>query len=93
MAGYGVTFLQEDLSVTILKQLGAVKDDTGLEFPKFDYVFALASVVDGRSKIDGDPVGVAVHLAIDSLFFLWQCNSRHGDLTLLKGALGSRLSR
>jgi hypothetical protein len=65
----------------------------GLEFPKFDYVFALSSVVGGRLKIDGDSHRVAVDLAIDSLFFLRQSNSRRGDPTLLEAALGSRLSR
>jgi UDP-glucose 4-epimerase len=65
-----VTFLHEDLTVTLLKQLGTYKADQ-VDLPCFDYVFHLASVVGGRTKIDGDPIGVAVDLAIDSLFFLW----------------------
>src|SRR5271165_327265 len=69
--GHAVTFLHEDLAVTMLKQLGVVENGAGVEFPNFDYVFALASVVGGRVKIDSDPIGVAVDLAIDSLFFLW----------------------
>ena len=40
-------------------------------FPPFDRVFALASIVGGRTKIDGDPVGVGMDLALDALFFLW----------------------
>lgn len=71
VAGRTVTFLHEDLAVTMLRQLGMVKNGPAIEFPKFDYVFALASVVGGRVKIDYDPIGVAVDLAIDSLFFLW----------------------
>ena len=76
VAGHAVTFLHEDMAVTMLKQLGVIKDGAGLEFPKFDYVFALASVVGGRVKIDTDPIGVAVDLAIDSLFFLWLARNR-----------------
>ena len=71
VGGHSVTFLHEDLAITMLRQLGVFKDGTVIEFPKFDYVFALASVVGGRTKIDYDPMGVAVDLAIDSLFFLW----------------------
>ena len=69
VGGHAVTFLQEDLSVTMLKQLGMFKNGAGMELPNFDYVFALASVVGGRLKIDNDPIGVAVDLAIDSFFF------------------------
>src|SRR5271165_4649313 len=76
VGGQVVTFLHEDLAVTMLKQLGVVKDGAVLEFPRFDYVFALASVVGGRVKIDGDPIGVAVDLAIDSLFFLWLARNK-----------------
>ena len=71
VAGHTVTFLHEDLAVTMLTQLGMVNNGSSVELPKFDYVFALASVVGGRVKIDYDPIGVAVDLAIDSLFFLW----------------------
>ena len=74
--GHSVTFFHEDLAVTMLRQLGMVKDGTVIEFPKFDYVFALASVVGGRVKIDYDPIGVAVDLAIDSLFFLWLARNK-----------------
>src|SRR5581483_5732980 len=70
-----VTFIHEDLTVTLLKQLGAYKEGQ-LDLPCFDYVFHLASVVGGRTKIDGDPIGVAVDLAIDSLFFLWLARRR-----------------
>lgn len=76
VGGHTVTFLQEDLSVTMLKQLGMFKHGAAMELPNFDYVFALASVVGGRLKIDYDPIGVAVDLAIDSLFFLWLARNK-----------------
>lgn len=64
------TFIHEDLSVTMLKQLGTIRGER-VDFPKFDFVFALASVVGGRATIEGDPMHVAVDLSIDALFFLW----------------------
>src|SRR5271169_3283208 len=48
--GQAVSFLQEDLAVTMLRRLGVVNHGPHFEFPKFDYVFALASVVGGRLK-------------------------------------------
>jgi UDP-glucose 4-epimerase len=68
--GRSVVFVHEDLAVTMLRQLGTIPEGR-LDVPPFDYVFALASVVGGRLKIDGDPMHVAVDLGIDSLFFLW----------------------
>ncbi len=68
--GRQVVFVHEDLAVTMLRQLGTIPEGR-LDFPALDYVFALASVVGGRLKIDGDPMHVAVDLGIDSLFFLW----------------------
>lgn len=38
---------------------------------KFDLVIHLAAVVGGRMKIEGDPLGVATDLAIDSDMFQW----------------------
>jgi nucleoside-diphosphate-sugar epimerase len=64
-----LTFLHEDVAVTMLKQLGKIP--ARYDFPKFDYVFHLASVVGGRAVIDGDPMYVAVDLGLDALFFLW----------------------
>lgn len=73
--GQTVTFLHEDLSVTLLRSLGKIPGG-GPEFPSFDHVYALASVVGGRAKIDGDPIGVGVDLAIDAIFFLWLVRNR-----------------
>ena len=61
----------EDLAVTLLRQLGRIPNPDGTVLPGFDYVYALASVVGGRTKIDGDPIGVGIDLAIDAIFFLW----------------------
>jgi UDP-glucose 4-epimerase len=66
-----VKFIREDLTVFLLKQLGTIGGSERIELPPFEYVFALASIVGGRSKIDGDPIGVGVDLAIDALFFQW----------------------
>jgi len=74
--GRTVTFLKEDATVTFLKQLGTIRSQPRPVFPVFDSVFALASVVGGRAKIDGDPIGVGIDLAIDALFFLWLVRNR-----------------
>ena len=42
---------------------------------KFSDVFHFAAIVGGRAKIDGDPIMVALDLAIDAEFFYWI--SRH----------------
>jgi nucleoside-diphosphate-sugar epimerase len=43
----------------------------GLEIPRFNDVFHFAAIVGGRAKIDGDPMAVALDLAIDAEFFYW----------------------
>jgi nucleoside-diphosphate-sugar epimerase len=45
--------------------------------PCFSDLFHLASIVGGRSMIDGDPMLVGFDLAIDSTLFLWL--TRHRD--------------
>ncbi|MFZ1292139.1 MAG: NAD-dependent epimerase/dehydratase family protein [Melioribacteraceae bacterium] len=42
-----------------------------LNFTKFNDVFHFAAIVGGRAKIDGDPLAVALDLAIDAEFFHW----------------------
>ena len=71
-----VKFIREDLAVFLLRQLGIIDGSERVQLPPFDYVFALASIVGGRSKIDGDPLGVGVDLAIDALFFQWLARNR-----------------
>ncbi len=41
------------------------------DLPSFDYVFHLASIVGGRELIEGNPIKIAVDLAIDSIFLNW----------------------
>ena len=76
-----VNFLHEDLAVTMLKQLGTIPssapNSAKVPLPEFDYVFALASIVGGRLKIDGDPIAVAADLAIDALFFAWLTRNKN----------------
>ncbi|NIK91366.1 NAD-dependent epimerase/dehydratase family protein [Mangrovimonas sp. CR14] len=50
-----------------------VKYNLGVD--RFADVFHFAAIVGGRAKIDGDPIQVALDLAIDSEFFYWV--SRH----------------
>lgn len=40
-------------------------------FDTFDYAYHFAAIVGGRAKIDGDPMMVALDLAIDAEFFYW----------------------
>ena len=47
----------------------------GLGIEKFHDVYHFAAIVGGRAKIDGDPIMVALDLAIDAEFFYWI--SRH----------------
>lgn len=42
-----------------------------LDIPRFTDVFHFAAIVGGRAKIDGDPMMVALDLAIDAEFFYW----------------------
>lgn len=44
--------------------------------PDFSDIFHLASIVGGRSMIDGDPMLVGFDLAIDSTLFLWLTRQR-----------------
>jgi UDP-glucose 4-epimerase len=48
-----------------------------LELPVFGDIFHLASIVGGRSLIDGDPLLVATDLGIDAAFFLWLSRFPH----------------
>lgn len=43
----------------------------GLNITHFEDVFHFAAIVGGRAKIDGDPMMVALDLAIDAEFFYW----------------------
>jgi len=48
----------------------------GIEVNGFADVYHFAAIVGGRAKIDGDPMMVALDLAIDAEFFYWICRSK-----------------
>ena len=51
-----------------------------LSEPDFDDVFHLAAVVGGRAVIDGNPMAVAIDLALDALCFNWAVEKKPGRL-------------
>ncbi|MCG6188135.1 NAD-dependent epimerase/dehydratase family protein [Maribellus maritimus] len=71
-------FLKEDFR-NVLHWLGEdaewFNNHFELDFEKFHDVYHFAAIVGGRAKIDGDPIMVALDLAIDAEFFYWI--SRH----------------
>lgn len=77
---YGVEprfiFLQEDARAT-LRELSRDEDffrkKTGFPAGRIHDVFHFAAIVGGRAKIDGDPMTVALDLAIDAEMFHWVC--------------------
>lgn len=60
---------------TFLRKITAKPDllhEYGLtSFQRFNDVFHFAAIVGGRAKIEGDPMMVALDLAIDAEFFYW----------------------
>lgn len=66
-----VVFIQDDVLSFLAGQLRLGSVYGLVRLPKFDDVFHLASVVGGRAVIEGDPMAVAIDLAIDSIFFRW----------------------
>ncbi len=69
-------FIHDDFR-NFLREMGQnpnwVQETYGLEFDKFEDVFHFAAIVGGRAVIDGDPMMVALDLAIDAEFFFWVC--------------------
>jgi UDP-glucose 4-epimerase len=47
------------------------KNSFGIDIVDWDDVFHFAAIVGGRAMIDGDPMKVALDLAIDAEFFYW----------------------
>lgn len=84
----GLTYFGEDERMIFLKAdaqviFDALLDDPewfasayGLEIPRFKDVFHFAAIVGGRATIDGDPMKVALDLAIDATFFKWVCEHK-----------------
>jgi len=71
-----VMFLRDDALAFFLRQIHTANGSDAIRLPEFDEVYALASVVGGRKKIDGDPMEVAIDLGIDAAFFLWAVRNR-----------------
>jgi nucleoside-diphosphate-sugar epimerase len=69
--GQKVVFIQDDALSFLTGQLRLGNAFGLIKLPRFDDVFHLASVVGGRAVIEGDPMAVAIDLAIDSIFFRW----------------------
>jgi nucleoside-diphosphate-sugar epimerase len=53
-----------------------LKANYQLDIEHFSDVFHFAAIVGGRAKIDGDPMMVALDLAIDAEFFYWVCRQK-----------------
>jgi nucleoside-diphosphate-sugar epimerase len=51
-------------------------EEYGLPIGRFADVFHFSAIVGGRAKIDGDPMLVALDLAIDAEFFYWAVRHR-----------------
>ncbi len=72
-------FIQQDFRET-LRELADTpryfQDRFGIALEKFSDVFHFAAIVGGRAKIDGDPMMVALDLAIDAEFFYWICRHK-----------------
>jgi len=61
-------------------ELGVLPPTGFPRLPAFDEVYHLASIVGGRLVIDGNPLAVALDMAIDSYFFLWAAQARPGRI-------------
>lgn len=55
----------------LLEKPDFLQTDLKLNTHKFNDVYHFAAIVGGRAKIDGDPMMVALDLAIDAEFFYW----------------------
>jgi UDP-glucose 4-epimerase len=78
-----IVFINEDFreSLRLLnKNDGSFAKKYNLPTEQFDKVFHFAAIVGGRSKIDGDPMMVALDLSIDAEFFYWICKTKQGNV-------------
>jgi UDP-glucose 4-epimerase len=74
-----VLFIKEDVREVLRWMNGGLSFyGERFKFPvdKFNDVFHFAAIVGGRAKIDGDPMAVALDLAIDAEMFYWVCRSK-----------------
>jgi len=71
-----MVFLKADIRVileALIENPNYLNEEYGLKIDSFKDVFHFAAIVGGRATIDGDPMKVALDLAIDALFFRWIC--------------------
>lgn len=76
-------FLKQDFRKMLddmLHQTDYIFGLTGLALKQFSDVFHFAAIVGGRAVIDGDPMKVALDLAIDAEFFYWASRHRPGRI-------------
>tara|TARA_B100000989_G_scaffold138440_1_gene102927 strand:- start:2453 stop:3502 length:1050 start_codon:yes stop_codon:yes gene_type:complete len=71
-----IIFINEDIRSILnglIEREDYLYEHFALEIDHFTDVFHFAAIVGGRATIDGDPMKVALDLAIDALFFRWTC--------------------
>jgi nucleoside-diphosphate-sugar epimerase len=66
-------FINIDLISILISELNRQSKFLDLKLPQFNEIYHLASIVGGRTVIDGDPLLVGIDLAIDSIFFFMGC--------------------
>lgn len=71
-------FIQDDIRQVLreMENLPQFFKQKGWNVDRFGDVFHFAAIVGGRAKIDGDPMMVALDLAIDAEFFYWICRTK-----------------
>lgn len=80
--GHFIVYKNRKVTITFLKTdvlelfTGLVSKKSKIKLPNFSDVFHLASIVGGRTLIDGDPILVARDLAIDASLFLWATRNK-----------------
>lgn len=77
-----LVFINADFFSVAGSELGRQPSFGVPKLPHCTEVYHLASVVGGRSMIDGDPLSVGIDLGIDASFFLWAAKVNHPDRIL-----------
>jgi nucleoside-diphosphate-sugar epimerase len=77
--GGRVLFCKQDVRA-FLRHIAAdgtyLTQTLGVASGRFNDVFHFAAIVGGRAMIDGNPMAVALDLAIDAEFFYWVCQHK-----------------
>lgn len=74
-----IIFLQMDLRIALQyleNNFHFFEKEYGIDINKISDVFHFAAIVGGRTKIDEEPMEVALNLGIDADFFHWVCTHR-----------------